>query len=144
MNNKVYLGSDHGGLTIKAAIVKHLEAAGVSFEDLGTHTSDSCDYPHFAQAVSKSVLADEGSLGILICGTGIGMSMAAGKIQGIRAAVCTDTYMARMTKAHNNANVMCLGERVLGAGLALDIVDAFLNTEFEGDRHLRRINLFDK
>lgn len=143
MSSKVYLGSDHGGLTIKAAIVKQFEEAGIPFEDLGTHTPASCDYPYFAKAVANAVLADQGSLGILVCGTGIGMSMSAGKVRGIRAAVCTDTYMARMTRAHNDANILCLGERVIGAGLALDIVDTFLNTAFEGDRHLRRINLIE-
>lgn len=143
MKTTVYIGSDHGGFTLKEAVAARLKAEGRHVQDLGTHSTDSCDYPHFAKAVAAAVLDDEDSLGILVCGTGIGMAMTAGKVRGVRAAVCTDTYMARMTRAHNNANILCLGERVLGPGLAADIVDTFLSTEFEGERHLRRINLIE-
>ncbi len=140
---KIYIGSDHGGFVLKTSIIQQLKRNALEYEDLGTHDSASCDYPIFAHAVAQAVLENTNSLGILICGTGLGMSMAAGKIQGIRAAVCTNTYMARMARAHNNANILCLGERVIGLGLAEEIVTAFLSTDFEGERHLRRISLFE-
>ncbi|MGE4503787.1 MAG: ribose 5-phosphate isomerase B [Desulfovibrionaceae bacterium] len=144
MFKKVFVGSDHGGFALKEAILRQLEGAPLEAVDLGTHSATSCDYPLIAKAVCEAVLAEPGSCGILVCGTGIGMSMAANRIPGIRAGLCTDGYMARMTRAHNDANVLCLGERVIGQGLAADLVDTFLNTEFEGERHMRRINLFDK
>ncbi|MBU1612555.1 MAG: ribose 5-phosphate isomerase B [Proteobacteria bacterium] len=143
MFKKIYIGSDHGGFSLKELIIAQLKNASVVV-DKGAFTTASCDYPVFAQAVSQAVLADPGSCGILICGTGIGMSMAANRIKGIRAAVCTDAYTTRMTRAHNDANVLCLGERVTGPGVAAEIVDLFLVTEFEGDRHLKRINLFEE
>ena len=121
----VYIGSDHAGLELKAALVKRLSEKGHDVHDLGPATAESCDYPVYAKGV---------------CGTGIGMSMAANHIPGIRAALCGCEFQARATRQHNNANVLCLGERVTGQGVALDIAELFLNTAFEGGRHLRRIN----
>jgi len=138
---KIVIGADHGGYILKNQIVEHLKSAGHEVEDCGTHNSDSVDYPHFAKAVTAAVKDEKSELGILVCGSGIGMSMAANKVNGIRAALCFNAYMGRMTRAHNNANVLCLGERVLGSGSSLDIVDAFVNTDFEGGRHQRRIDL---
>lgn len=144
MFTKIFVGSDHGGFSLKGSVMEQLERAGLAAEDLGTHSEQSCDYPHMVDAVCKAVLENPGSCGILVCGTGIGMSMAANRKPGIRAAVCTNGYMARLTRAHNDANVLCIGERVTGPGVAEDIVNLFLNTDFEGERHLRRISLFDK
>ena len=145
----VYIGSDHAGLELKAALVKRLSEKGHDVHDLGPATTESCDYPVYAKGVCGKVLADAGnatpgdepaSFGILVCGTGIGMSMTANHIPGIRAALCGCEFQARATRQHNNANVLCLGERVTGQGVALDIAELFLNTAFEGGRHLRRIN----
>ena len=141
MNMRVALGSDHGGYELKKVILKHLEAQGLEVEDFGTHSSDSVDYPKYGFSVGNAIIKGEADLGIVICGTGQGMAIAANKIAGIRAAVCSDTFSARMARAHNNANVLSLGARVIGAGLALDIVDIFLNTEFLGGRHAVRLNL---
>ncbi len=116
---------------------------GYEVEDAGPEAAVSCDYPVYAEKVATKV-TEENILGILICGTGLGMSMAANKHKGIRAAMCTNEYMAKMARAHNNANILCLGERVIGPGLAEEIIRAYMTSEFEGDRHLRRINLFDK
>lgn len=138
----IIIGSDHAGLSLKSGLVLHLSALGYTVLDMGTNSTESCDYPLIAQKVCTEVLERKG-LGILICGTGIGMSMAANKINGIRAALCTSEFQARATREHNNANVICLGERVTGPGLALSMVDLFLNTDFMGDRHLRRIRQFD-
>lgn len=141
---KVFVGCDHGGLTLKNALKPAIEKLGWSIEDLGTHSTDSCDYPLIAKDVCEAVLKNEGSLGILICGTGLGMSMTANRFEGVRAAVCTNEYMARMARAHNDANVLCLGERTTGPGLAQEITEIFLTSDFEGGRHLRRINLIEK
>ena len=138
---KITIGADHGGYLLKNLIVDHLKTNGHEVQDCGTHTSDSGDYPNFAKEVTSSITSETAELGILVCGSGIGMSMAANKVNGIRAALCFNAYMGRMTRAHNNANVLCLGERVLGSGTALDIVDAFVNTQFEGGRHQRRVDL---
>ena len=137
---KIIIGSDHGGFNLKNTIIKHLESNGIEVVDLGCHTPESCDYPIIAQAVAKEILATN-SRGILICGTGIGVSIAANRFDGIRASHCTDTFTARMTRMHNDSNILCLGERVLGVGLALDIVDVWLNTPFEGGRHQKRIDM---
>ena len=137
---KIIIGSDHGGFNLKNTIIKHLESNGIEVVDLGCHTPESCDYPIIAQAVAKEVIATN-SRGILICGTGIGVSIAANRFDGIRASHCTDTFTARMTRMHNDSNILCLGERVLGVGLALDIVDVWLNTPFEGGRHQKRIDM---
>jgi len=138
---RVALGSDHGGYELKEVILKHLEAQGLTVQDLGTYSSDSVDYPKYGFAVGNAIIKGEADLGIVICGTGQGISMAANKIKGIRAAVCSDTFSARMAREHNNANVLSLGARVIGNGLALDIVDIFLKSEFLGGRHALRVNL---
>lgn len=137
---KIALGSDHGGLRLKKEIIKHLEKKGIEFKDFGTYSEDSCDYPDFAEKVAVEVATKNFEFGILVCGTGIGISIAANKVPGIRAALCSDTFSAHATREHNDANILALGERIVGPGLALDIVDAFLNAKFEGDRHTKRIN----
>ena len=138
---RVALGADHGGYELKEAIRTHLEAQGFEVYDLGTHSTDSVDYPKYGFLVGDSIIKGEADLGIVVCGTGQGIAMAANKMPGIRAAVCTETFSARMAREHNNANVLSLGGRVIGVGLALDIVDLFLKTEFSGGRHANRINL---
>lgn len=138
---KIIIGCDHGGLNRKNEITAHLAKKGIEVEDVGTYTADSCNYPDYAKLVCKRIQNGDFSMGILVCGTGIGMSIAANKHNGIRAACCSDTFSARMTRMHNNANVLCLGERVVGTGLALDIVDLFVETEFEGDRHTKRVSM---
>lgn len=138
---RVALGSDHGGYELKEVILKHLEAQGLKVHDFGTYSADSVDYPIYGFAVGNAIIKGEADLGIVICGTGQGMAMAANKICGIRAAVCSETFSARMARAHNDANVLSLGARVIGAGLALDIVDIFLKTEFLGGRHELRLKL---
>ena len=145
MNNMktIVLGADHGGFELKNTIKNHLKNKGYTVIDVGTNSSDSCDYPVFASKACAHVLSGEADLGILVCGTGIGMSMAANKHKGIRAACCSDTFSARLTRLHNNANFLCIGARVLGAGLALDLVDEFVNAEFEGDRHVKRLSLIE-
>ncbi len=138
---QVVIAADHGGYLLKQILVPYLKEKGWEVEDLGTNSAASVDYPNYAHKLCESVL-EKDCLGILICGTGIGMSMAANKVPQIRAALCTNEYMARLTRQHNDANVLCLGERVLGQDLAKGIVDAFLNADFEGGRHQRRIDLF--
>ncbi|HLT31989.1 MAG TPA: ribose 5-phosphate isomerase B [Myxococcaceae bacterium] len=135
----VLLASDHAGVRLKAALVAHLAARGVAHEDLGPTTTDRVDYPDFALRVSERVAAVPDCVGVLVCGTGIGMSMAANKVAGIRAALCSTEFEARSTRAHNDANVLCLGERVVGEGVAASILDAFLETAFEGGRHTARV-----
>lgn len=136
---KVALGADHGGFELKEAIKKHLTEKGYEIIDFGTDSTESVDYAYFGEKVGEYVVK-ENILGILCCGTGIGISLAANKVNGVRAACCSDYFSAKMTRAHNNANILALGGRVVGAGLALEIVDVFLNTEFEGGRHQRRID----
>ena len=140
---KLAIGSDHAGLGLKAAIVGHLKAKGHEVTDLGTHTSESCDYPVFAKAVAHAVADGSYPRGLLVCGTGQGMAMAANRVAGVRAAVVADTFSARMTAAHNDCNVLCLGARVVGEGLALDIVDAWVGTAFEGGRHAHRVAMIE-
>lgn len=140
----IALGSDHGGYALKLEIMKHLDEQGVAYKDFGTHSEESCDYPVYGELVGKAVAAGEHELGIIICGTGIGISIAANKVHGVRAALCHDCYSAEFTRRHNNANVLALGGRVVGAGHALKIVDIFLNTEFEGGRHARRVGLISE
>ncbi|WP_346889476.1 ribose 5-phosphate isomerase B [Clostridium sp. UBA1056] len=137
---KIAIGSDHGGLRLKKEVIKHLEKKNIEVKDYGTYTENSCDYPDFAEKVSEAVVAKEYDYGILICGTGIGISISANKIPGVRAALCSDTFSAHATREHNNANILAMGERVVGIGLALDIVDAFLGSTFEGGRHENRVN----
>ena len=136
----IAIGSDHGGYELKQEIMAHLKETGVEFRDYGTFTTDSCDYPDYAQKVCAAVNAGEAKYGILICGTGIGISMAANKIHGIRAALCGDYFSAKYTRKHNDANVLCLGGRTIGPGLACELVDVFLSTDFEGGRHQRRVD----
>ncbi|MFT5679722.1 MAG: ribose 5-phosphate isomerase B [Myxococcota bacterium] len=138
---RIVVGSDHAGLTLKTELVGYLKSLdGVELSDLGTHTSDSCDYPDFAGAVARAVASGEADWGLLVCGTGVGMSMAANKVSGVRAAVISDTFSAAATRQHNDANILCLGERVVGGGLALAILKAWMATDFEGGRHQRRVN----
>ena len=137
----IALGSDHGGYALKEEIKRHLAERGVPFTDFGTDSEESCDYPVYADRVCRAVTAGEAEKGILCCGTGIGMSMAANKIRGIRCACCGDCFSAEMTRRHNDANVLALGGRVLGVGLALEIADIFLDTPFEGGRHARRVGM---
>lgn len=136
---KVLIGSDHAALGLKQALVDRLRGRGVEVEDLGAHDTTSVDYPDYAIAVARGVAAGRAEFGVLCCGTGQGMAMTANKIPGIRAAVCGDTFTAHATREHNDANVLCLGERVVGQGLAGDIVDTFLAARFEGGRHARRV-----
>ena len=140
--NKVIIGCDHAGYSLKLQVIEHLKEKGVEFVDVGTNSADSCHYPEFAHAVCVKVQNGEAPVGILVCGTGVGMSMAANKHRGIRAACCSDTFSARLTREHNDANVLCFGERVVGAGLACDLVDAFLDAEFMGGKHDTRVDMF--
>lgn len=140
MADKIIIGSDHGGFNLKKSVVEYLKNNNYEVDDLGCYTSDSCDYPIIAKAVAQKVL-ETNCRGILICGTGIGVSITANRFEGIRASHCTDTFTARMTRMHNNSNILCLGERITGVGLALDILDIWLNTQFEGGRHQKRIDM---
>ena len=137
---KIGVGSDHGGYALKTVVAQRLRDLGHDVQDFGTYSLDSVDYPDFARLVARAVAGGECERGVLCCGTGIGVSIAANKIHGIRAALCGDSYSARMSRQHNNANILCMGGRVLGDGLALDIVDVWLATEFEGGRHERRVS----
>lgn len=139
--NKMIIGCDHGGFELKNEIIAHLEKKGIQVTDVGTYSTDSCNYPDYARAVCQRIQSGEFELGILVCGTGIGISMAANKHNGIRAACCSDTFSARMTRMHNDANVLCMGGRVVGPGLACDMVDLFIETKFEGGRHQARVDL---
>lgn len=134
------IGCDHAGLSLKSVLATRLRERGHQVDDLGTDGPASCDYADFAEAVARAVAGGTADQGLLVCGTGIGMSIAANKVPGVRAAVLSDTFSARSTRQHNDANVLCLGERVVGAGLALDILDAWLDATFEGGRHQRRID----
>lgn len=139
---KIYIGADSAGFNLKEEFKEHLYSLGYTVEDMGCDSTASCHYPEFASRVCEKVQKDlDGSFGILICGTGIGMSMCANKHKGIRAAVCGDTYSAKMTRCHNDANLLCIGARVTGSCLALDILDAFLGAEYEGGRHAIRIDM---
>lgn len=136
----IAIGSDHGGFALKQAVMKHLNDRGLKYKDFGTYSEESCDYPEYGRAVALAVASGECERGIAICGTGIGISIAANKIPGIRAALCGDCFSAEATREHNDANVLALGARVVGEGLALKIVDTFLDTPFSNDeRHVRRI-----
>ena len=139
-NNIITVGCDHAGYELKLKVIAHLRERGIEVIDVGTNSSESCDYPSFAHAVCKNVQDGVTELGILICGTGIGMSMAANKHKGIRAACLSDHFSAKYTRLHNNANVLCLGGRVIGVGTALELCDLFVNTQFEGGRHQARID----
>ena len=135
------IASDHGGFALKQELMEHLRTRGVEFEDIGTYTGESCDYPVYAEQAARGVVEGKYEKGILICGTGIGMSLAANKIRGIRCAVLSDCFSAEMCRAHNDANMIALGGRVIGAELAKRMVDLFLDTPFLGGRHARRVDL---
>lgn len=140
----IALGSDHGGFALKQEVIKHLEARGLEYKDYGTYSDASCDYPIYGKAVAHAVADGICDKGIIICGTGIGISITANKIPGIRAALCGDCFSAEATRLHNDANILAMGARVVGPGLALKIVDTFLDTPFSNDeRHVRRINLIE-
>ncbi len=143
MTTKIIIGSDHAGYHLKTKIAEYLANKGLNVYDEGTHNTDSCDYPLIAQKVAQKIANNEYEKGILICGTGIGMSIAANKIKGIRAAVVSDTCSAKMSRQHNNSNILCLGERIVGESLAKDIVDIWIDTEFLGDRHAKRIAMIE-
>lgn len=136
---KVGLGSDHGGFKLKELVKDHLQSQGIECIDYGTHSEESVDYPEYGKKVGEAVVNGECDKGIVICGTGIGISISANKVKGVICALCSDTFSARMTRMHNNSNILAMGERVLGVGLALDIVDIWLKTEFEGGRHEKRV-----
>lgn len=136
----IAIGSDHGGFELKTHVIKYLKEQGIELFDFGTYSEDSCDYPDVAEKVAKAVANGEYEKGILICGTGIGISIAANKVDGIRAALCGDVYSAKMTRKHNDANILCMGGRVTGRELAFMICDTFLSEEFEGGRHQTRID----
>ena len=140
---KIAIACDHGGFLLKEKIIQYLEAVGLEYKDFGTYTKESTDYPIYAKKVAEAVKKQEFDRGILVCGTGLGMSIAANKIKGIRAVCVENTYSARVSRAHNNANILCLGGRVLGDHLALDIVDIWLKTGFEGGRHKLRLDMFE-
>ena len=138
------LGCDHGGYELMQEVKAHLAKRGFDFKDFGCYSTDSVDYPEYAKKVAHAVADGECELGILICGTGIGISIAANKVKGIRAALCSDCFSAQATKEHNNANILAMGARTIGPGLALKIVDTFLDTPFSNDeRHIRRINMIE-
>lgn len=138
---KITIGCDHAGYELKLKVIEHLKERGIEVIDVGTDSTASCDYPAIAHKLCQNIQNGTTELGILICGTGIGMSMAANKHRGIRAAACSDTFSARLTRLHNNANVLCFGERVVGMGLALDLVDNFIDADFEGGKHQRRVDM---
>ena len=136
---KICIGSDHGGYALKLELSEHLKTRGFEVSDVGCDSDASCDYPIYAKAVTDIITEKKADLGILVCGTGIGMSMAANKVEGIRAALCHDVFSAKATREHNNANILCMGARVVGPGLAEMIVDTFIDTPFSNDeRHIRR------
>ena len=137
----IAIASDHGGFRLKKAIMAHLDKRGLAYKDFGTYTEDSCDYPDYAKPAAHAVVSGECDRGILICGTGIGISITANKIKGVRAALCSDCFSAKATREHNDANILAMGARVVGEGLACMIVDTFLDTPFSNDpRHIRRIS----
>ncbi len=137
----IALGSDHGGFGLKQHIMDYLDSHGLEYRDFGTHSAESCDYPTYAKAAAEAVASGQCEKGIVICTTGIGISIAANKVRGIRCALCTDPLMAEMCRRHNDANMLALGAGIVGANLAERIVETFLTTEFEGGRHARRVGL---
>lgn len=137
----IVLGCDHGGINLKTEIIKYLTENNIEFEDYGCYSTESVDYPEFAFKVANAVASKKAEKGILCCGTGIGISIAANKVKGIRAAVCTNEFMAEMTRRHNNANIICMGGRIITPEKSVELVKIFLNTEFEGGRHEKRVNM---
>ncbi len=141
---KIAIGCDHGGLEHKNAIAEHLKERGFEVQDFGIYEQVSVDYPEIALKVANSVASKENELGILVCGTGIGMSLAANKVKGIRAAAVSEHFSAKYTRLHNNSNILCIGGRVIGVGTALELADLFVDTEFEGGRHQRRVDMISE
>jgi len=139
MTDMISIACDHGGFDLKEAVKKYLEEKGLEYKDFGTYSTDSCDYPDFVAPAARAVASGECEKGIVICTTGIGVSITANKIKGIRCALCSDTFSAEMTRRHNNTNVLAIGAGVVGPNLALKIIEVWLGTEFEGGRHLRRV-----
>lgn len=144
MAKKIIIGCDHAGFNLKNKLIQYIESMGFDIDDAGTYNTESCDYPAIAKDVAKRIASSDYEKGLLICGTGIGMSITANKVKGIRAAVVSDTCSAKMSRLHNNSNILCLGERIVGEELAKDIVNIWLNTEFLGERHARRVNMIEK
>ena len=140
----IAIGCDHGGFEIKNAVIDYLKENGIEYKDYGCFSTESVDYPRYAYAVASAVAAGDAEKGIICCGTGIGVSMAANKVKGIRAAVCSDEFCAEMTRRHNDANVLCMGGRVIDSDKAVKLADIFLNTPFEGGRHMNRINIISE
>ncbi|MEG1016877.1 MAG: ribose 5-phosphate isomerase B [Oscillospiraceae bacterium] len=140
----IAIGSDHGGYELKKEIIKYFESNGIDYKDYGCYEPTSCDYPDIAKVTCEAVVAKEAEKAILICGTGVGISIAANKIKGIRAACCSDYFSAKYTRLHNDANALCMGGRVIGPGAAVELVKVFLSTEFEGGRHERRVEKITK
>ncbi len=139
---KIIIGCDHAGFSLKNSVIEHIKGRGFEYIDVGTYSADSCHYPVYAHKVCEKILSGEGDVGILVCGTGVGMSIAANKHDGIRAACCSDTFSARLTREHNDANVLCFGERVIGRGLAIELVDAFLDAEYvNSGNHVTRVKM---
>lgn len=143
MNKKLIIGSDHAGFTLKNSLFNYLKEQGYDANDAGTYSEESCDYPAIAKDVANKIANGDYDIGILVCGTGIGMSIAANKVKGIRAAVVSDTCSAKLSRQHNNANILCIGSRIVGESLAKDIVDIWLNTDFAGERHQRRVSMIE-
>lgn len=143
VSKRLVIGSDHGGFVLKGKIIEHLKSQGYEIKDVGTNSTESCDYPVYAKAVGNAVASGEFEKGILVCGSGIGVSIVANKVKGVRAALCHESHSAMLSRLHNNANVLCLGERITGESLALDIVDVWLKSEFEGGRHQKRIDMME-
>lgn len=138
------LGSDHGGFALKEEIKKYLDSRGVAYHDFGCYSPESCDYPVIGKTVGEAVASGEYERGLLFCGTGIGISLAANKVPGVRAACCSDCFSAKYTRMHNDANILAMGGRVVGPGLAVEMVALFLDTEFEGGRHQRRVDMISQ
>lgn len=141
---KIAIGCDHTAIDLKETIKKHLQDMGHEVEDVGTYSKESCDYPIYGFKVANKIKNSEAERGVLICGTGVGISLAANKVKGIRAVVCSEPYTAKMARMHNNAQIVAMGARVVSDGLATDIVDAFMNAEFEGGRHQRRVDILSR
>lgn len=141
----IAIGSDHGGYDLKQCVIRHLEEKGISYEDMGCNSKESCDYPVFGRAVAKAVSEGRCEKGIVICTTGIGISIVANKVKGVRCALCADTLSAKMTRLHNNANVLAMGGGIVGPNLALEIVDTFLETDFSNEeKHCRRVGMMEE
>ncbi len=140
---KIIIGSDHAGYDLKMQMIEHFKESGIDFEDVGTYSLDSVDYPNYGRAVAEKTVAGEGDYGVVICGSGIGISIAANKVKGARCALCSEPYSAELTRRHNNANILSMGGRMIGIEMAKKIFDTFISTDFEGGRHERRVDLLN-